>query len=325
MFSGPENWLKIFLREVEKLKTITDTDVDNFREAYYFSFLEHTAMKYLLAILLMLCLPAVAGAGGKESGEQKDYVRHIGTGSINWTEGRVHSVGSSRMQEMEDRTKSARVAERDALVKARKELLENLLQISVDSSTTIEDLSRENPEIARQLQTLVHHSQIWDTVYYHHPKDEVEVHVFLDLLNRDVQRMLPGRVFVSPEWRKSSGVMMELTAHCPVYLDATGLKVRPSLIPALLDRDGNILYRASVLGESPGANRGHIRYVRVDKDQNITRLYESGPRGLRIEPERTEGRHDSDFVLSWEDSLELQDVMDNIPEECPVIIIMGDE
>ena len=282
-------------------------------------------MKYLLAVFMILCLAFVAGAEEKDPGEKKNYVRHIGTGSMNWTEGRVHSTGSSGMQEMEDRTKSARVAEREAMIKARKELLENLLQINVDSSTTIKDLSQENPETARQLQSLIHHSQVWDTVYYHHPKDEVEVHVFLDLMNRDVQRMLPERVFVSPEWRKSGRVIVELTSHCPVYVDATGLAAVPSLIPALLDRDGRILYRASVLGEKPGADMGHVRYVRIDKDQNITRLYESGPQGFRIEPERTNGRHDSDFVLSWEDSLEFQDIMDNMPQGCPVVIIMGEE
>ncbi len=281
-------------------------------------------MKYFLAILTLLGLVAVAGAGEKELGEKNSYVRHIGTGSMNWTEGRVHSVGSSRMQEMEDRTKAARVAERDALVKARKELLENLQQINVDSSTTIEDLTRQNPEIARQLQTLVHHSQVWDTVYYHHPRDEVEVHVFLDLMDRDVQQMLPERVFASPEWEKSGRVIVEFMAYCPVYLDATGLDARPALVPALLDRDGNILYRASVLGEKPGANKGHVRYMRVDKDHNVTRLYESGPESFRIKPERTKGRHDSDFVISWKDSLEFQDIIDNMPEGCPIVIIMGD-
>lgn len=282
-------------------------------------------MKYLLTLLMVLCLAAVAGAGEKDQGEKRDYVRHIGTGSMNWTEGRVHSTGSSRMQEMEDRTKSARAAERKALVKARKKLLENLQQINVDSSITVEDLSRENPETAGRLQTLVHHSKVWDTVYYHHPEGEVEVHVFLDLLDQDVQRMLPGRVFAGPQWKRNGNVVVELTPYCPLYIDATGLSARPSLIPAILDRDGNILYRASVLGERPGADRGHVRYMRVDKDQNITRLYESGPDGFKIEPERTNGRHDSDFVLSWEDTLEFQDIMDSIPEGCPVIIIMGEE
>lgn len=281
-------------------------------------------MKYFLAILMLFGLVAVAGAGEKELGEKKNYVRHIGSGSMNWTEGRVYSVGSSRMQEMGDRTKAARVAERDALVKARKELLENLLQINVDSSATIEDLSRKNPEIARQLQTMVHHSQVWDTVYYHHPRDKVEVHVFLDLMDRHVQQMLPERVFASPEWRKNGRVVVEFMVYCPVYLDATGLDARPALVPALLDRNGNILYRASVLGEKPGANKGHIRYMRVDKDHNVTRLYESGPDSFRIKPERTNGRYDSDFVISWKDSLEFQEIIDNIPEGCPVVIIKGD-
>ena len=281
-------------------------------------------MKYLLAILTLLGLVAVAWAGAKEPGEKNDYVRHIGTGSMNWTEGRVYSAGSSRMQAMEDRTKAARMAERDALLKSREKLLENLRQICVDSSTTIEDLSRQNPEISRQLQTLVQHSQVWDTVYYHHPRDEVEVHVFLDLMDRDVQRMLPERVFASPEWRKSGRVIAELRAYCPVYVDATGLEAGPALIPALLDRDGNILYRASVLGEEAGADRGYVRYMHVDNDRDPAGLHESGPDSFRIKPEGTYGRHDSDFVISWKDSLEFQEIIAVMPEECPVVIIMGD-
>ncbi|WP_291319760.1 hypothetical protein [Desulfonatronospira sp.] len=64
-------------------------------------------MKYLLAILTLLGLVVAAGAGVKESGDKKDYVSYIGTGSMNWTEGRLYSTGSSRIQAMEDRTKSA--------------------------------------------------------------------------------------------------------------------------------------------------------------------------------------------------------------------------
>ncbi|WP_291323354.1 hypothetical protein [Desulfonatronospira sp.] len=281
-------------------------------------------MKYIIVIFMLLGFICTAGAQEREPAKN-DYIRHIGTGSINWTEGRVHSVGSSRMQDLEDQEKAARMAERDALVKARKALLDNLMQLNVDSTSRIGDLALQDPETARKLRALAHNSQVWETVYYHHPRDKVEVHVFLDLMDHDVQRLLPAAVFVGPEWRKTGRVAVNVMPYCSMYLDATGLRASPALVPAFVDRDGNILYKASVLGKQPGSRGGHVRYIRVDKDFNITRLYESGPQGFKVIAEGIDGQLESDFVLSWEDSLQLDDIAEGIPDDCPVIIIMGDE
>ncbi len=109
-----------------------------------------------------------------------------------------------------------------------------------------------------------------------------------------------------------------------MYLDVTGLDASPALIPALLDLKGDILYRASVLGKETGADRGHASYIGVDDYLDLTRLYEYVADSFMIKPEETYVRNDSDFVISWKDSLAFQEIINNMPEGCPVLIIMGD-
>lgn len=287
----------------------------------------------VLLVLILFLLPSLAwGEEGYKNLEAglEPYIQQVdgGKGTINWTEGRIYAVGSSRIPENihQDQELSLKIAEREALLQARKKLREILLDIEVNPAGNLRNTIRENPQAQEGFRTLVQHSLVWDTVYYHHPRNNVEVHVYLDLWDKSIRSLLPDRVFVSWDQGRDGLPVRHILRGCRIYLDARESGLKPVLVPVILDDEGNILFRASILGPEPRESQSRVGYTRVDKEGQVTRRYELGPQGFSIEAQDSQDSTGNKIVLSQEESERLQEFLEQYSvQECPILIIMNDD
>ncbi len=276
-------------------------------------------MRYLMILFLILGFSSHAHCGENAESSIKPYILQADNGTFNWTEGRIIAAGSARMPEnLLYGERALRASERDALIQARKKLLDALLNINVNSSLTLQDLIQNDSKASDSLQALVHQSLVWETVYYHHPDNRVEVHVFVDLWDEDTRRLLPDSVFGPPEWEGGGSWETAFLLGCDFILDAREFGARPALVPSFEDREGNVVYRASVLGDGPGTKDSPVRYLRADDEQ----VFESVRDRMVFKPQGISGRLSSDYVLSDGDILLLKEILDQFSADCQVNIMM---
>ena len=276
-------------------------------------------MRYIMILFLIMGFSSHAFCGENAESSIKNYILQADNDTFNWTKGRIIAAGSASMPEdLLYGERALRASERNALIKARKKLLNALLNINVNSSLTIQDLVQNDSKASDSLRALVHQSLVWETVYYHHPENRVEVHVFVDLWDEDARRLLPDSAFSSPQWDGGGSWGAVFLLGCDLVLDAREYGARPALVPSFTDSEGNVIFRASVLGDGPWSKKSPVRYLRAGDEQ----VFESERDRIVFKPRGISGRQGSDFVLSEGDIILLKEILDHFSADCQVNIIM---
>lgn len=286
---------------------------------------------------------------------QAEVIERVGYGEINWSRGMILAKGSGvPPKEAKNIAQARLMSERTALADARRNLMEVLIGVQVDSVSDVENYLVKNDQIRLSAAAFIQGStEVKDRRRYL-PDGGIEVTVAVNLRGDfflwlfsppkelpGSQPPVPGKPASQlppissgkkaepppeqPQVRVEEKLVLEAKALPPftgLVIDARGLNMRAALIPKVFDESGQELYQGQYVPPEKAAQNGLALYA---KDLNAA---QTNPRvgkkpltvkGFEVNPDRP-----SEIVLTAEDSKRVAPFAQKgtFLEECKVMIVL---
>jgi len=243
--------------------------------------------------------------------------------SMDWTRNTVVTSGSAFFKAWgEEVSHKAGVAERQAKIRAIKNLYDFLGEIYLDSSTTISHAQKKNPGMARDLFAMAQQAVVVETVRTSGHGYLVEVFVKLDLWDEQVRLFMPDFLFARTLKRNLKGNEVLLRGDCVINIDATGLEVSPAIIPSITDEHLDILYRASILGSGQRSGKSNIGYTSSSGSEPVFRTIRSHDQTMWIRADKASGELGTDILLDADGAERFTRVISSSKDDCSINIIL---
>ncbi|MFP4167978.1 MAG: LPP20 family lipoprotein [Desulfonatronovibrionaceae bacterium] len=294
--------------------------------------------------LLLLTSAAFAQQGPDTGFESQGYIQKMDKGEINWQSGLARATGIGAPPENATNMAQARaMALRAATVVARRNLLEVVKGVHIDSTTTVENYMVRNDLIVSKVRGFLQNSQILNTRYMSDGSVEVEVGIGLRggfanvLIPEETQfseqapkpnTTEPEPIQVKPDMQDQGqedsqlGIEAKDTAYTGLVVDASSLDARPAMSPKILDEDGAEVYGSAMVSREYAIQQGMAGYAKdMDKARSNPRVANNP---YQVEAVGTEGKANTNVVLSNEQANRLRSMADNVNflEKCRVMIVL---
>lgn len=187
---------------------------------------------------------------------QLDIIESAGTGMINYSTGRVSATGRGippgNVQDKAQKISMAKVA---AVTAARKNLLETLKKVRIDSETIVENLDANSELIKTQINGFIENSQ--ETAVKENPDGSVEVTVEMPLRGQVSQSLLGNMGSLIPASKTDA-----TQTYTGLIIDCAGLGIKPAMSPKILDEGGKEIYGLSYVSEEYALKHGIVGYTK---------------------------------------------------------------
>lgn len=274
----------------------------------------------LLFFLGLLLVPSPSSA--------EIYIERFGNGKIDWSNGVVEAVGvAAPPLEAASAAQARAVAVQQATSLARKNMLEILRTLRIDSKHLAKDMVLKNGSFDQTVKDLLYHSEELETCFL--PDSRVSrsitmcirgslADVLLPASVREIQHIkggLPNKITASPG-------TADKKPFTGLVIDCRGLNVKPALVPRILDEDGNEVYGPATVNRKYALKQGVAGYVK--KLSDALRDVRIGGKPLRVKAVRSSGPNSSDIVISNSDAGKIIGSPANLSflEEAGVIIVL---
>lgn len=209
----------------------------------------------LLGLMLTALLPLGALA------ETKDGVEMVGKGEIRWNERVIRASGSGAPNADAPNVAVARItAERTAEMDARRNILEVLKGVQIDSSTTVGGKMSSSDVIQGKVSGIVRGARVVDKKYFSDGGVEVTLEMPIDASVLESVLPLDAAGDRVAEGKKDG------TAYTGLVVDARGTAFDPALSPVIADENGTVIYDLGSVEESAAASKGLADYVTSDEE-----------------------------------------------------------
>ena len=261
-------------------------------------------MKIKLIILLM-CLITVA------SSQEIDWVNKTIT-----TEGEAYG-------------KNKLMAKRGAKTDARRNLIEALKEIRVDSKTTMRDLEVEEDLVVTQASGYI--KQAWfddNSVEYERDGEKwmCTISITMPLLGEYSQAVLPsGKSKTSaevqaPAYESTSTPQPPAKPYTGLVINLKGLKMSPSMAPKIVTKDGAKLYDMSIVSRDYATEMGVVGYIKkTDNPQSVMRI---GDNPLIVKATGVAGRIPTDAIIAAAGADLIASLDSDILKQCKVAFLI---
>ncbi|MEW6665490.1 MAG: hypothetical protein AB1512_09740 [Thermodesulfobacteriota bacterium] len=269
-----------------------------------------------LAVVFLSCLllPVRAQAGA--------YTEVFHSGKIDWLKGTAEAVGiaiPARGVAKTGRPKGKAAAEAEKA--ARRNLLELLGRIKIDSRTSLADLLSQSEQFKAEVQRLVQKTPVQRV---RNRKDGgVEATLRIELAGPMAELILPKDIRIIDSVLQPK-VPAENTekAFTGLVVDCSGLRVRPSMAPKIYDEDGQMVYGPPFISREHAVKEGVARYGRdLAASKADGRV---GSRPLTVKGIRTAATGSSDVVISNADAARVKASAGNLRslQRCRVLLVL---
>lgn len=265
-----------------------------------------------------------------------DIVEKVNGGSINWTKGAIQATG------IKIPDNSIPINRQKALSSATAEAFDNLLEvvkkININGELKVETFDANNKAIIEKIGHMVKDAKIVEQKYLTDGK--VEVTVQMELRGGFAQLVLPEGIKQIDDIKviKSSqkGDPSSETRSGPIspeeqkdiftglIIDATGISVNPSMVPAVVDENGRKVYGPAFMSREFAVQYGTCEYEKkIDKTEQNQRV---GTNPLIVKGLRAEGPSGTNIVISTTDALILRSRPEHLTflKKCQVIILIDE-
>lgn len=280
-------------------------------------------MKSILMFGMIFFWSAALAVASPAETEHGGYFSQLETASMDWTRGRVVAGGAVSFESSgEDPAYQVMIAEREAKIRAIRNLYDSLGELYLNSSDIPGRVQDINQDVGHDISSMVQQAAIVDKVVIPGNRYLVEVFVMLDLWDEHVRMFMPANFFISPEISNIQAEDPQLPGECVIYLDAAEMDAAPAVIPSIMDEHGNILFRASVLGSGKGAGTSRISYVSVpDQGPKFKATAKQG-QTVWIRPEKSSGEFNTALQLDNQGTEQFKKAVSSTRDECSVKIIL---
>ena len=192
---------------------------------------------------------------------QADLLEVREKGEINWSKGYVVARGYGFVDPKKPRGQARLLAERAAVLDARRNLLEIVKGVRITSETVVEDYMTESDLVYQRVEGLVKGARvIGKPKYYRDGRVEVKVVLYLDSLAKEFgprEEPKQPKGDASPPPKDVKGVIIKTPS---------GLKT--CLYPRIVDEKGNVLLDFSQYEEVQNAWSKAVKFVKGKISKN---------------------------------------------------------
>ncbi len=264
---------------------------------------------------LFFVLPLGAGA--------QNYTQVFENGKIDWATGIAEAVGIGAPPEKPANMAQARaMAKRAAVTVARRNLLEIIKGVRVDSMTLVKDFVVESDIIRSQVEGYLRDSQVVDIAYM--SDGSVEATVAMNTRGGFADLVLPGSIKTikpveQPE-KPASDKVREV--YSGLVVDTRDFQVKPAMSPKILDESGNEVYGSSYVSREYAVSQGMAGYTKDLTAAQTNQRVTDTP--FTVKGVRTASTGDCDIVISNSDAAVIKGVAENLEflQKCRVMIVL---
>ena len=285
-----------------------------------------------LVFLLLLAMPTFAYADSASSG----YLFEQDGISINWGSGLISSFTETLpMQDTIDPQRTKALAVRQSGVKARKALLDSILNLSLNSKETVSGAFKDETKESALLRGFVQNSLLStrDTADGM-VKVTASANIRGELSAIIIPATLPFLSGIPPTLSDSrandnsqnssgqEGPIVSSASYSGIVVDARGMDIAPVLLPVIYDGKGVGVYGPFVVSREAVLKNGLVAFV---TDTSFSRLRERvGNTPLVVRPVSTHGTVRGNVILSLADAAKARAVLKRkfITDNCAVVIMM---
>jgi hypothetical protein len=271
-------------------------------------------------------------------GSISNVVENVGdSGRVDWTNGVVTVVGIGAPPANAVNAAQARaMTKRAALVMAQRNLLETLKGVRVDSETLVENFIITSDGIRTAVQGIIRGASEMKTQYMSDGSVEVTIGVKLagalaeELLPKPAgppQPGLPPAPLAAPS--TSAAPTQPSGAAAPsgpiltgLVVDSRGLRVRPAMVPKVLNEDGREIYGSAFVKREYAIQQGMAGYSKDLAAAQIHPRVTNNP--LTVKGLRASGSGKTDVVISNADAATIHSAASNLSflSNCRVMIVV---
>ena len=290
-------------------------------------------MRVLKGMIFVMVLATLLSSGPvlaqQMYGGGDGFVQNFDNGGVDWQSGRVTAKGIGAPPANAVNMAQARaMAVRAATVVARRNLLEIIKGVQIDSQTTVKNYMVENDVVVNRVRGFLQNSQILDTAYM--SDGSVEVTVGISLRGGFADVILPPSMPFKPSPPATPAAPApDVPAPAPtgaaytgLLVDARGLSARPAMSPKILDENGMEVYGSASVSREYAIQQGMAGYA---KDvQKAVRNPRIAANPFTVKAVGVRGKSNTDLVIGANDANMLRDLAktQNFMEKCRVMIVL---
>jgi hypothetical protein len=265
-------------------------------------------------ILATLCLSSISLAGP---------VQTVGQwGHINWVKrvAVVTGIGapSPDMPIAAARPNALRAAQMTALRNA----LEIVKGITINSTTTVENRTVGSDVVTSRIDGFLQgFQQQGKPKYMSDGTAELVIEVPID--GELANSLLPEAITDTPSIKKTLKATTKKPSFSGIIINCTGLKLTPSMLPAVFDDEGREVYGTTTISRSSALKWGAAGYASTIDSAKLA-IDRVGTDPHIIKAAKVVGQNKTDIVLSKKDAGTIRNNPANyaILEECRIILIV---
>lgn len=252
----------------------------------------------------------------------QNAVETFENGKIDWTTGVGSAIGIGAPPKKPINMAQARaMAKRAAVIVARRNLLEIIKGVRIDSLTLIKDFVVQSDIIRNQVDGYLERSQIVDIAYM--SDGSVEATVAMNLRGGFANLMLPKSIKSIPSIRQAQAPPgKQGEAYTGLVVDSRGFQVKPAMSPKIVDEDGNEVYGSSYVSRDYAINQGMAGYAKDITAAQTNDRVTNNP--LTVKGIRTADTGDSDIIISNADAARIKGAAENLEflQKCRVMVVL---
>jgi len=267
----------------------------------------------IVLALFITGVPAWAAAG--------NYIQVLDHGRIDWTNGFVEAYGVGRPPPEPRNAAHARaVAERDADIAARNNLMDLVESIRVDSGALVGEKLAEQAIEREALEAALREAR--PVGLFYGPDEEVRVTVSIRLKGALAEILLPEDIRNIATVKLPQESTQKEEPYSGLLLDCRGIALKPGMVPLIVDEDGSVLYGPAFASRDHAVERGMAAYTRgVEGARSHPRV---GPNPLSVKGVRTMEGRPSDIMISHADAAKIRGLASNLHflQQCRVLFLV---
>lgn len=297
-------------------------------------------MRRIFVILALLALVLPGGAAlpaGAQEQAAGAFVESLQGGRIDWESGWALATGLGAPPRGADRAKARIMAERAATVVARRNLLEVIKGVQVDSSTTVENFMVVSDLVSSRVEGVLEHPEVLGRRDL--SDGSVEVTVGVRLNGPLAGAVLPPEAAFAPRPAPAAPQQSAISpqpapepapapppaparAATGLVVDAKGLGARPAMAPRILDRSGREVFGASRVSRTWAIQQGLAGYAKDPAQAAANPRVAGNP--LVVKAVAVQGKAAADLVISDADAERVRqaEAEAKFLEKCRVMIVL---
>jgi len=252
----------------------------------------------------------------------QNAVESFENGNIDWTTGVASATGIGAPPAKPANMAQARaMAKRAAVVVARRNLLEIIKGVRIDSLTLVKDFVVQSDIIRNQVNGYLERSQVVDIAYM--SDGSVEATVAMKLRGGFSHLVLPESIKSIPAIREPQVTPeKEGESYTGLVVDCREFQVKPAMSPKVVDEDGNEVYGSSYVSRDYAINQGMAGYAKDLTSAQTNDRVTNNP--LTLKGIKTADTGDSDIVISNADASKIKGAADNLSflQKCRVMVVL---